>query len=188
MKKTINFIKIISFAFLCVSIFLVNTNESFAQTSEPFSIETQVGTQSPWNKSVPVTVKFKSNIDSEKTEISWDLPAAIKVSGSYTNYSTLKKGQVATFTANIIPVQSGTYDIVVNLTAWNNDTNYTSSNKFNVTFNDSLELTPITDSYRTAQSVKFIVIAVLIIIGLIGLFFLGKIGLKKLKIWLKPPE
>jgi hypothetical protein len=153
-----------------------------------YDIEVSVGTQSAWTNKVPITVRFKPAIDSLKTDVSWDAPIGVKITNKYDNYFATTAGQVYTVTADLTPQKSGTYDIAVNVTAWNTDANYTNTERFTITFDNSLVITPLQPGYAFSIALRiflYVVAAgIIIFLLIIGL----KKGLLELKQWLKPPE
>lgn len=153
-----------------------------------FDIELQVGQQSVWTGKVPIQVKFKSNIDSDRTEISWDTPQGIVINNSFNNFFPVKKGQVYTVNSTISPLQAGTYEIAGNITTWSYSTNYSSSSKVTITFDENLEVSPHLPTYESSLLLKYVIMGVLIVVMLVVLGFLGKIGLKKFAVWIKPPQ
>lgn len=159
------------------------------EVKSPFDIELVVGTQSPWNKKVPITVKVRPSQDTTRTNITWDYPVGLELSDKYeSNYEAIPQGQVWSYTIKVKPVVSGTYTVAATATDWGYGSNFTSSESVSVTFNENLVVTPITAQYTTAVTVRYIVIVLLGILGMAVLYILGRIGLKSLKKWLKPPE
>jgi hypothetical protein len=157
-------------------------------SSEFFSIELFAGTQSPWSKRVPVTIKFRSNRDAEKTEISWDAPTGVQVIEKHPQFISVTKGEVYTYSALIAPQTSGTYNIAVNVTAWEVNTNYTSSSNITLKFDDALVADEDDPGYKTASLIKTISLGLLGIIVVVIAAFGVKLGFEKLREWLKPPE
>lgn len=169
---------------------VVEDNPEVIETtsSEYFDIEIEVGTQSPWSNKVPLTIKFRSTVDSDKTEITWDTPAGLEVKANHKQFVSVVKDQVYSYTANVDPQQAGSYEIGVNVTAWQYNTNYTSSNITSLTFDKDLVTLPQTIGYGSAVVFKYISVALMVIVAIIGLIFGSKIGVSKLKSWLKPPD
>jgi hypothetical protein len=153
-----------------------------------FTIEIETGTQSAWDNSVPLTVKFLPSADVSQTEVSWDVPDGVKLATDYTNYFTVSKDQVYTVNATLYPSVAGTYDIAANITAWRVGTNEASSKKITLSFDKDLLVTPTQAGYSFAVILKYVVIVIGGIAGIFVIVFLAKIGLKKLGKWLKPPE
>jgi hypothetical protein len=190
-----NFIKILMASVLVIANFPCSSLVSRAQSDTTsklsatyYDIEITVGTQSAWTNKVPVTVKFKPSIDSLKTDVSWDAPIGVKVENNYTNYFATKAGQVYTVTSDLVPSKSGSFDIAVNVTAWNTDANYSNSQHFTIDFNSSLIVTPLQSGYTVGIAIKIFLI--IVGIGVAGfLLYIGtKKGIKLLQAWLKPPE
>lgn len=158
------------------------------RTSDLFDVEIEVGTQSPWTKRVPVTIRFRATIDADEVGISWDAPVSLDVQEKHDAFISVVKGEVYTATANILSDRAGAYDIAGNVTAWQYNTNYTSSASTSLTFDEDGITVPQTLGYTGAIAVKYAALGLLTIIGAVLLVFGGKVGFKKLKIWLTPPN
>lgn len=154
---------------------------------DPFDVELHVETQSVWTGNVPLLVKFRSNVDAPRTEISWDSPTGLRITPNHPRFVNAVKGEVYTYRATLRPESSGTYNIAVNVTAWQVQTNYTSSASKILSIDDSLKVTPQSPEYATSQLVRSIVIGLLSLGILGGLVYLGRIGFERAKEWLKPP-
>ncbi|GAB4161849.1 MAG: hypothetical protein Fur003_5120 [Candidatus Dojkabacteria bacterium] len=165
------------------------TTEEEAPFTNPFTIEVIVGTQSPWTKKVPITVKVKPNIDTTRTQITWSSPTGVELKDNQSDqYYKLPKGEVYTRTVKVKPLQGGNYTIAATATDWGYGENVTNSESVSISFDDSLLVTPRTADYSAAVLAKWITILVITVVGGFLLFLLGKRGLKLLKEWLKPPE
>lgn len=157
--------------------------------TSPFDIELVIGTQSPWTKKVPITIKIRPSQDTTRTNITWDYPVGVDIKDSNaTSYEAIPQGQVWSYTVKIDPIVSGTYTIAATATDWGYGANFASSDSINITFNDNLVVTPSTAGYSTAVTVRYIVITLLFILGGVAAYIFGRVGLKRLKQWLKPPE
>jgi hypothetical protein len=158
-------------------------------TVQPFNIEVEIGTQSPWDKSVPIIVKVRPNQDTTRTNITWDTPVGVELTdkNEYT-YLALPKGQVQVYEVRVKPIVSGTYTIASTATDWGYGANFASTDSITITFNENHVVTPQSTGYSGSVIIRYVVIT--LSTALIGflLFLLGKFGLGKLKVWLKPPE
>lgn len=163
------------------------TSELTAVNEKYYDINVTVGTQSVWNNTVPVTVVFTPRITSENTEVSWDHCQGIEIEEKYTNYFRTEKDKSYTVRINIKPINAGVYKISANVTGWT-DSNYTTSEDFQVIFDENLLSQTNQDQYRNAMYGKYAVFAILGIVGLILLTFGGKVLFDKLRVWLKPIE
>lgn len=153
-----------------------------------FTIELEIGTQSAWDGSVPITAKFLPSEDVAETEVSWDVPQGLNYSLNYSNYFPVQKDQVYVATATFYPVTAGTYDIAVNITAWNVASNTASSKKVIISFDKNLIVTPVQAGYQANLIVKYIVLGVGGIIALFLAFILAKKGVKRFTKWFLPHE
>lgn len=155
----------------------------------PFDIELVVGTQSPWTKKVPVTVKIRPSQDTTRTNVTWDYPVGINLKDpNSTNYEAIPQGQVWSYTVKVDPIVSGTYTIAATATDWGYGSNFASSISTDITFNDNLVATPAQTNYSTAVTIRYVIITLLFLLVCAIAYIFGRTGLKKLKQWLKPPE
>jgi len=183
-----NLIKL--FAVLIIMFLPVTT--AFAQDISDienyFTIESSIGTQSPWTKSIPIHIKFRPHISADKVQIVWDAPDGVIIKKRHPDFYITDKDEVYEAKAIVVPKISGSYNIGVNIVAWKYNTNYTSSDSVSIRFGDNYVAEPETEGYRTAVAIRYVVI-LLISIGLIFLMVYGfKYGIKLLKKWLQPPD
>jgi hypothetical protein len=157
-------------------------------SSEFFTIELFTDTQSPWTRNVPITLKFRANRDSEKTGITWDSPAGVRIVEKHPQFVSVTKGEVYTYNAVASPETAGTYNIAVNVTAWEVKTNYTSSTNITLKFDENLVRDPAGPDYGTAVLIRNVVLALVAIVVLGAAAYGAKLGFGRLKEWLKPPE
>lgn len=155
----------------------------------PFTVEIVVGTQSPWNQRVPVTVKVRPSVDTTRTNITWDAPIGVTINDKNSQkYMVVKKGEVYTTEITIDPIVSGTYTIAATATDWGYGANFASTESINITFDENLIVTPSDPGYSSAVIFRYIIIFFgFIVLGFV-LLILGKLAIKKLKEFLKPPE
>ncbi|HNZ70437.1 MAG TPA: hypothetical protein PKJ86_00295 [Candidatus Dojkabacteria bacterium] len=165
----------------------ITTSTTSTKSQISFDIEIFIETQNPWNNKIPITIRFIPSTDVKETDVSIIAPFGLEIDPRYKNFFPTKAGEVYEVKAFIIPVNSGSYDIAVDITAWTADSNYTSSKKFNITLDDNLIITPTQPGYAGAQILKFGAILLAFAISVVGMIFLAKFGIKKLKNWLKPP-
>ena len=144
--------------------------------------------QSGFGNNVPYILTVIPHIDSRRTQIIWNVPAALGVKPRHKEFVNLTKGETYTFKANIKPMKSGTYDFSVSAIAWEHDTNYTNAISDRVQFDSKLVLQPITTHYRRTNTLKF---ALLFTFFLVSCFVVIRIFMKispKMKDWLTPPH
>lgn len=166
---------------------VVSTEENITTaTSKYFDLVLTRSAQLPFGKKVTYEIEITPHMDSNKTQIIWDLPSTIEVSPKHTEFVELKKEETGTYKATITPTREGTYVINVNVISWQYDTNYTNSIKDTVTFDQSLILQPVSTAYQVGNALKIFLILILsagtIYIG----YVLSKKGSKSLKKWLTP--
>ena len=176
-------------------ILLIPSFKVFAQEEEVvtktstqyFDLSITRGIQSAWNNSVVYTITITPKIDSEKTQILWDAPTALKITPRHNEFVNLMRDQSYTFKANVKPQRSGSYEVSVNVISWQHDVNYTNSVSDIITFDSNLHVTPQDQNYIYGVIVKYLVVAILI--GLLGwaITIFSKKGIESLKKWLTPP-
>ncbi len=154
-----------------------------------YTIEMIRGSQSAFDKYVPVIIKITPNETPVKTQITWDVPDDMNIHINHSEFITsLIKGETYEYKARVKPTDTGTYEIVVNVTAWQHDSNYTSSKSILITFDEDLVVDPDDTNYQISGIVKIL----LIIIGIggagFGVYIGGKKLMKFLADYLKPPE
>ncbi len=152
-----------------------------------FELELVRGTQSPITKAIPYTLYITPKIDSEKTQIIWDVPSTLVVRKSHKEFVNLQKDQVYKYNINVDPQREGTYDITANVLAWKYNTNYTNSVSSTVTLSEGLVVQPV-DSAYTVSILLMVVLGIILVAigGYVAYKFSDKL-IKRLKIWLTPP-
>lgn len=191
MKKTRSFLKLIKiFAIFIIPIFYINNTyaQEISNTYEPFDIYVNVGSQSIFTKKVPVTITIIPKINSEETQIKWDTPVGVIIEEKYENFFDANIDNSYTAKAYIIPEYKGDYDITVSVNSWRINSNLSSSENIQITFDNNLFVTPIQGG--TIVQVFVFIVGIFSIIFLI-IFLLKKyspILIQRLKKWLKPPE
>lgn len=169
-----------------------NPQDSVVTTSETDDVSNigiDVGTQSVWTGKVPLLLTFKANSSSDKTEINWDGPTWAVIESDTPDYFTIQEGQTYTFKAHLNrPPTSGKFTIAANITVWQADTNVTSNTRITLEFDEEGRLLPVSQEYQRNVLIRIALIVVLIVIGGIGLIFGAKVGINKLKDYLKAPE
>jgi hypothetical protein len=185
MKK---FLLLLTFLFLLLPSFVFAQEDSNISTStQYFEINMVQDGQSAWNKAVIYTIYVTPKIDSKRTQILWDAPTSIDVNPRHKEFLDMYRGETYSFKAAFKPSKPGSYEISVNLIAWQHDTNYTNSVSDIVTFNQDLLAVPVEASYTYGLIAKYLIILLLIAGSVwVGVIF-GKKGVKKLKKWLTPP-
>lgn len=153
-----------------------------------FDIRIKSGTQSAFSGKVTYTVDITPYLDSPKTQILWNAPAALEIVPKHKEFLSMSKGVTYTVKASIVPKRGGVYPITVSAISWQHDTNYTNSARDEITFDSTLKQQPVSQSYIIGNTMK-IVLALLVAGGTI--FAVIKIVKKyspKAKKWLTPPD
>jgi hypothetical protein len=157
-------------------------------TTKYFNISVLREGQSALNKSVKYTIYVTPKIDSPETQILWDAPTAIDINPKHKEFVDMYRGETYSFIARVKASKAGTYEISVNLIAWQHDTNYTNSVSDIVTFNEDLLAIPIAPGYTYGQIAKYLIIALLIGGAAWGVIIYSKKGAKIFKRWITPPN
>lgn len=164
-----------------------NNQNSVISTNQFFELKLIRGTQNPLTKGIPYTLYITPKIDSEKTQIQWEVPSTLVAKPSHKEFVNLKNGQTYTYRANILPQREGTYDVTVNVIAWQYNVNYTNSVSSTIKLSKGLVVQPVDSGYTI--TLLLIIVLGLALIGA-AIFFIYKSSdkiMKKIKIWLTPP-
>ncbi len=164
------------------------TTATITDTSKLFEVELQIGTQSPWDNSIPIYIKFRSTVDADNVQISWDVPSGLTYVMNHPQFVSVKKDKVYTYKMTLHPQVAGDYNIAGNVTLWQFNTNYTSSGSIGVKIGSNLLVDPLTPGYTGAVILRYVILFLLVVLGGIGVYFGSKKALELLKEWLKPPE
>ena len=162
--------------------------ESFL-SQDFYTLEVVMGSQSGFDKYVPLTIRITPNETPVKTQITWDLPDDVSIRIKHSEFiDSMIKGETYEYKVRIKPSNLGTYEVVTNVTAWQRESNYTSSESVLIQFDENLVVDPNETNYQVLSIVKVF----LIILGFgglgFGIYVGGKKLLKVLTEYLKPPE
>lgn len=163
------------------------TNNSVKSSNKYFDLELKRGFQNPLNNNITYTLTVIPRIDSNETQITWDLPTTLIAKPRHKEFVNLEKDNTYTFTASISPQRGGTYDVTVNVNSWQPGTNYTNSVSTTVTLSQNKVVQPVDSTY-----IVFLVLFIVAIlaIGGVTIYFAykySKVGIAILKKWLTPP-
>ena len=156
-------------------------------TSKYFDLVLTRRAQLPFGKKVPYEIQITSHIDSNQTQILWEVPTTLEVKAKHSEFVSIGKDETKTFKATVTPKRDGTYVVNVSVVSWQHDTNYTNSVKDTLTFDQNLVLQPVSDAYRIGNILKIFVILVLSGILIFLGYYFAKKSIKPLKKWLTPP-
>ena len=166
---------------------IVENDNSVTSTNKYFELELVRGAQNPLTKSISYTLYVTPRIDSEKTQIKWEVPSTLTAKPSHDEFVNLQKDQTYKYSASIIPQREGSYEVTASVLAWQYNVNYTNSVSSTVTLNESLIVQPLDSSY-TVSLLLIVVAGIAVLAG--GAFFAYKMSgplIKRLKVWLTPP-
>lgn len=158
------------------------------EIESPYELSLEIGTQSAWSKEVPVYLNITPLVNSSRTEIRWDSGFGIEFDPQYQNMFALDKGETGRYRVNVIPRKDGSYVITASVTNWGYGRNYTSSKRIDLVFDENLITEPRTSGYTFSLVLKYLTYLLILVVLLVGGFFLAKYGLTWLKQWLKPIE
>ena len=183
MKKLV--VTILSLLILISGTSLVKAQDS--ATTNPVQAEYSVGTQSVWNGKIPVTVKFRTTMNSDYVDVTWDTPYGVDVSSNKTKFLNVVANQTYVYTGYITPSKAGEYSLSFNVIAWQYNTNYTTSSAINLKISNKLLVDPLPANYTAMMVLKY---AIFVIGGGLLVFALYIVIKKFSKIfvkWLRPP-
>jgi hypothetical protein len=144
--------------------------------------------QSAFGKHIPYILTITPHLNSNRTQILWNVPTTLNVNPKHKEFVSLEDGKTYTFQANIKPLRGGIFDFSVSVISWQHDTNYTNSIHDTITLNNSLVLQPVSSQYTIMNIVKVLAILVLFVIACIITVVLVKRYMVKAKKWLTPPS
>lgn len=191
--------------FLTIFFLLIPPALAFAQDSSEATQQTQVdenttkitnnyfdltlteGFQSPLDKSITYTLTVVPHINSDKTQIIWSVPASFSSNANNNSFVSLTAETTYTYKVKVKPTVSGSYNITVSVISWQYDTNYTNSISDDITLNNSLVSTPVSEVYIFSTIAEALVILGLSALAIWGGIKFTKQLMVKAKKWLTPP-
>ncbi len=182
--------KILVSIFILSLLFLLPTPlfslEQRTQTEQYFMVEYSIGEQSVWNNSIPLNVYITPKSNFSKVEITFNHGAITEVRYTGPQFFPVNAGETYQVQARVYPKEQGIHHITINSIAWEYDTNYTSSTSANIQIDENLQIVPQTQTYKTLNTLKYVLI-VFILIAIIAItYFLVIKNLGKIKKWLEP--
>lgn len=156
-------------------------------TNQYFDIYISRGGQSAFTGNITYTVQITPHIDSLRTQIQWDVPIALKVRPKHKEFISMQKGVTYTLKASVKPEKAGVYSLTLSAISWQHDTNYTNSASDELTFNKSLILQPVSQSYVIGNIVKYLTVFLLAGGAVFAIIKIVKKYSPKARKWLTPP-
>lgn len=153
-----------------------------------FDITLERGEQSAFGKGVTYTVYVTPKMDSKRTQILWDAPTAISIREKHPEFVDMYEGETYSFRAVVKTSLKGSYEVSVNLIAWQYDTNYTNSVSDIITFDENFVTVPIDAAYTTGSIAKILLIILLSIGIVFGIVWVSKKVFNSFKKWITPPN
>lgn len=148
------------------------------------SIEATIGVQSVLTNKIPLTVVVTPRVSSSRAEITWYVPRELEAQGETEKWFSMEDGVTNTFGLDVIPEESGRYEVVVDVTAWRHDTNYVTSAELVFEIDDELHVTPAPDQYKMNMMLYQVGVVAGIILGLVALGMGIKFGIARFKKWM----
>lgn len=161
--------------------------KTVTSTNKYFELDLVRGTQNPLNKSIPFTLYITPKIDSERTQILWELPSTLEARASHKEFVNLEKDQTYAFKVNIKPKREGSYNVTANVIAWEYNTNYTNSVSSTITLSKNLVVQPVDSEYSVSIILMFVIGFIILLAGGFFIYKSSEKIIKRLKIWLTPP-
>jgi len=144
-------------------------------TTIPLAISTEllVGTQYPWNKQVPITVKLTPKISGISLVLRWPSKTGFTISPTTTTLKNVEKDKTYTLQYTFSPIGTGLQKFSAELVLTTSDKKYISSLPIEITLSQDKLVTPISDGYRQYEIAMYVAIGVLLfVIVPASLFFL----------------
>ena len=151
-------------------------------------IDLKIETQSVWSDRVPVTITLTPLISSERVELRWDSYLGVDIEGDYPDFISVAQGAEQVYRAEIIPAQSGTYNLTLSALDWNYGESYQDSTDVTITFDDDLKVIPTQEGYQTMVILKYLLYAGGVVMLLGVTVYMSKFAINFLKEWLKPMD
>jgi len=154
-------------------------------TGKNFELEFYSSTQSIFDKSVPINLKIKSLISSERMQIRWQFPTGLTQKGSNkTIWTEIKAGDEVTARTTVFPEKSGTYRVVAEVQAWQANANYVDTKTLDLTFDSNLEIQPQTEQFYSNQRTWLLARIGLVFAGILAVVIGIRFGYQKFTEWL----
>ncbi len=155
-------------------------------TEQYFKVEYSLGEQSVWNNSIPLDVYITPKSNFTKVEVTFNHGAITEVRYTGPQFFPVNAGETYQVQARVYPKEQGVHHVTINSIAWEYDTNYTSSTSANIQIDENLQIVPQTQTYKTLNVLKYVLIIFIVIAIIVLSYFLVMKNLEKIKKWLEP--
>lgn len=185
MKRFLIVFSLVLAAFVVPLQVLAQETEEIVTSTGGKSFELNIvpGVQSIFDKSIPLTLNIKSNVDTHRMQLRWKLPTGITTKNSgVTDWGTVKKEQEVSTAITLKPAKPGVYNIVAEVQDWR--TNEVDTVSIKLTFDNNLELSPQSDEYYRNQTSWFWAKIGIGIVGVTAFIILAIFGLKAFQKWM----
>ncbi len=183
-NKTIITIFILTLFFLFPA--RIHSVDQSSTTEQYFRVEYTLGEQSVWNNSIPLNVYITPKSNFSKVEVTFNYGAITEVRYTGPQFFPVNAGETYQVQARVYPKEQGIHHITINAIAWEYDTNYTSSASANIQIDENLQIMPQTQTYKTLNVLKYVLIIFIVIAIIVISYFLIIKNLEKIKKWLEP--
>ncbi|MCA9381968.1 hypothetical protein KC660_01010 [Candidatus Dojkabacteria bacterium] len=153
---------------IALSLFATHTN-----AQSPLIIEATKGLQSGKNEQIPVKIKIRSSIASDRFELNINAPSELKAVYQPHVFTSIEADKDYEIVYDFKPTKEGVYNVVVEGQLWQADTNYKSNDIVTFTINKDLQLEPVSEQYLSEKKQKkilglvktFLIIVVVLAVG-----------------------
>jgi len=167
-----------------------NNTPAEVKDVEGFRADFKQNTQDPDTKIVKFEMILKSNIDSDRVEINWEVDgvSVFKDKGKKNLKTSIQGGKTYDIPIELIVAGSGITELRGKAEAFKADSSFLITVRKDFATNSNLEILPISQDYSTAKNVSLIknIIVILVIVGII--LFIGLIALKRFVKWLNKDD
>lgn len=195
----------LAISFLLFAINLLIPSTVFAQTESELQTEDKPavvedvpglraefvqGTQSPWSKEIKFEMKLKSGIDSDRVKITWTLtgPSNFPDTSLTSRSAVIEAGKDYSIPIVVKPVNAGVNELIGKVEAYKADGIYVVTVRKNFATNSAGEVLPLTNEYKSAKTMRLVIIIVGGVVGgIFGIFALF-FGFKKFVKWLNKED
>lgn len=178
-KKNLNKILAISTSIFLFSLVTLLFGGNIVKAQSPLSIDVTKGIQSGKTGEIPLKIKIRSSIASDKFELNINAPSELQAVYTPHIFTKIEADKDYEIEYLFKPTKAGVYTIVVEGQIWEADTNYKTSDIATFTINDKLQQEPVSEQYLSEVRQKKILnliktFLIIVIIIALGTFFTKK--------------
>ncbi|MBN1915858.1 hypothetical protein JW796_02565 [Candidatus Dojkabacteria bacterium] len=136
-------------------------------------------TQDPKTKEIPLALSIVSTKDSDRVQVTWEVPKEMEIIGESSFFTTVKVGTPRVIQTNFLVHSAGRFEVKAKVQIFGADVNYVSSTSYTVPVGNTLEVLPLSDeylaakrSYQTQEVLKYlgigsVILAVVVVGGIV---------------------